>query len=116
MKSLAALIRLEIWLLLISLVSIVAHRIVTGKISTGRMLFEKGGNRNYSPLRLQLLLLIVMTALYQLLQVLKDPTQFPNIPYEALLVLGGGNMAYLGGKVYSLSRGPKLNRGRKIRT
>jgi hypothetical protein len=102
MQILSTLLRLEIGSLLVILGIIVAYQILTGRIHTRGMLFDKA-TRNFSPGRVQLLLLSLMTILYQVSQVLKDPTEFPNIPQEALLVLVGGNLAYLGGKFYSSS-------------
>ena len=107
MQIISTLIRWEMWFLLGSLALIIAGQILTGKINTRRMLFEKNGGQNYSPLRVQLLLLTLMTAFYQIMEVLRDPTQFPSLPYEALLVLGGGNLAYLGGKFYLISPASK---------
>jgi len=54
-------------------------------------------------------LLTLMTAFYQILTAVRDPTQFPSLPYEVLIVLGGGNLAYLGGKFRALS--PRLKLG-----
>ena len=103
MQTLSTLVRLEIGSLLAILGLIVAYQILTGRIHTQGMLFDKATG-NFSPGRVQLLLLTLMTVFYQVLQALKDPTEFPNIPQEALLVLGGGNLAYLGGKFYSSAR------------
>lgn len=93
----------EAWLLLLGLAGAVAYQMLTGKMNTGRMLFDKGTG-NFSPGRVQLLLLTLMTAFYQLLLVLKDPTRLPQLPPEVLLVLLGGNLAYLGGKFYIFRR------------
>ena len=103
MKTLVTIIHLEMGLLLAGLAVMIAYQMVTGKINTQRMLFEKAATKSYSPLRVQLLLFTLMTALYQILQLLKNPTEFPSVPYEALLVLGGGHLAYLGGKLRSSS-------------
>ena len=103
MQILSALLRLEMWALLASLGIIVAYQILTGRIHTERILFDKATG-NFSAGRVQLLLLTLMTVFYQVLRVLKDPAVFPNIPQEALLVLGGGNLVYLGGKFYSSGR------------
>jgi hypothetical protein len=102
MQTLSTLLRLEIGSLLAILGMIVAYQILTGRIHIQKMLFDKATG-HFSPGRVQLLLLTLMTVFYQVLQVLKDPTEFPNIPQEALLVLFGGNLAYLGGKFYSSS-------------
>ena len=101
MKTIAMVIRFEVWFLLLCLIVIIGHRLVAGTISTRGMLSEKRPARNYSPMRLQMLLFTLMTVLFQVLQILKDPTQFPVIPWEALLVLGGGNLLYLGSKGFS---------------
>ena len=66
------------------------------------MLFEKKGTRNYSPSRVQLLVFILTGALYFLLEIVENPTQFPDVPQELLLIFGGSNVLYLGSKFYSL--------------
>ena len=55
-----------------------------------------------SPGRAQLLVFTIFSALYYLLQVLHNPSAFPNVPNALLAALGGSQAAYLGGKAYSL--------------
>lgn len=104
MDTLVAFLCFEIWFLLIGLMLIVIYQILTGKINTKRMLFEKNGSCSYSPGRVQLLLLTLISVFYYILEVINNPTQFPKIPQELLLILGGSNIIYLVSKAYSLFR------------
>ena len=104
MQTLSMLFRVEIGSLLVIFGILVAYQILTGRINIQGMLFDKATG-NFSPGRVQLLLFTLMTIFYPVLQVLKDPDEFPNISQEALLILGGGNLVYLGGKFYSSTRG-----------
>jgi hypothetical protein len=118
MKILGVCISVEMGLFLTVMLAIISYQLLTGKINAGGLLFKKIGPRHYNPLGVQLLLLTLMTAMYQLLLVMKDPTHFPSIPEEALLVLGGGNLAFLGGKFHSLlshSKRESFGRAKKAR-
>jgi len=55
-----------------------------------------------SPGRTQLLMFTIFAAGYYLLQVIHDPTTFPQIPNSLLLALGGSHAVYLGGKAQSM--------------
>jgi hypothetical protein len=70
---------------------------------------------SFSPGRAQLLLVTLASALYFLVQVIRNPSAFPSVPPPLLLVFGASNAAYLGGKAYSLlyRSGPNNLRRRK---
>ncbi len=102
MDYLIIFIRYEIWVFLLGMVSAVVYQILTGKIKINGLFVEKNGSNKYSTVRVQLLFFTLMGAFYYLYQVLGNPTEFPDISGELLLMMGGSNMAYLGGKSYSL--------------
>ena len=102
MQQLVPVIRFEIWLLLGGLALVVAYKMLTGAINMRGLLDDKvsGG---LSPERVQLLVFTVMGAGYYLLLVIEQaPTgRLPEIPGEALLLVGGSQLVYLGGKMWS---------------
>ena len=100
LDNLSLCIRYEIWFLLGSFVLVVAYQLLTGRINTKGLLLDKKV-RSLSPGRIQLLMFTLVGALYYLLQVLENPTAFPDISYYLPLILGGSNLFYLGGKSYS---------------
>lgn len=102
MEALGTFLQFELLLLLVGLALVVAYQILTGRINTKRMLFEKKGINQYSSARVQLLLFTLAGAFYYFFKVIDDPTRFPDVPQELLLILGGSNIIYLGGKSYSL--------------
>jgi hypothetical protein len=101
---------------MVSLVSIVAYRLLTGQIKMGGLLFDKTAGEtgeklgSYSPARVQLLMLTLAVASYYLFQIVNQlhcgQTGFPDLPQKYLLILGASNSLYLGGKTYSLFGGP----------
>lgn len=99
---LANFISFEIWLFIVGLASTVFYLILTGKINTRGLLYEKNQSHTYSWQRVQLLVLTLLGVLYYLIQVRNNPTQLPQIPEELLLILGGSNVFYLASKFYSL--------------
>lgn len=65
------------------------------------MSFEKNEEAyNYTPPRFQLLLFTLSVAFYSLFKVMNDPTGFPNIPEELVMLLGGSIIFYLGSRPY----------------
>ncbi len=95
-------IRYEIWVFLLGMASAVVYKILTGKIKIDGLFVEKGGGNKYSTVRVQLLFFTLMGAFYYLYQVLGNPKEFPDVSGELLLMMGGSNMVYLGGKSFSL--------------
>jgi len=55
-----------------------------------------------SPGRTQILMFTIFVAGYYLLQVIHDPTTFPQVPTALIVALGGSHGVYLGGKAQSL--------------
>jgi hypothetical protein len=61
---------------------------------------QKGdGTEYFSPERVQLLLFTLGAAFQFLSGVLRDPTQFPVVSGSWILLLGGSDVLYLGGKL-----------------
>lgn len=102
MNALVTFVRIEIWFLLLSFMLVVAYQILIGKINIRGLLFEKNSIGSFSTVRVQLLLFTLIGAVYYILQVSDNPKEFPKDTQELLLILGGSNMVYLGGKSYSL--------------
>ncbi len=96
---------IEVWALLGAFAVVVAYQILTGRINTRKLLSDKKTGR-LSPARIQVLLFTVGFALYFVSRISETPPHFPEIPNEALMVLFGSNVGYLGfkgkGIVYSL--------------
>ena len=93
-------------------VCVVAWKIATGEIALDYLLYgdarnvQGSGNATFfSSGRAQMLLATVTVAGYYLLQVMQDPTHFPDVPNELLVALGGSHAIYLGGKAQSLYLG-----------
>ena len=101
MEALRTFLRFEMGFLLAALMAVVLYRMLTDKINTAGLLLDKQ-TRRLSPGRVQLLTFTVVSALYYILQVAKNPAVLPEIPGELLMVFGGSNLIYLGGKTSSL--------------
>jgi hypothetical protein len=110
LNTLSTFLRYESWFLIVGLLLIVAYQLLTGRINTDGLLYEKGEKSQFSPGRLQLLVMTVGIAFYYFLQVLEqpEPKKFPELPGTLLLILAGSNLFYLGSKLSSLL-GEKLN-------
>lgn|SRR5574337_1358194 len=98
----SAIVRYEVWFFLFGLMSAVVYKILIGKIKIKGLLVEKNGSNNFSQIRVQLLIFTLIAAFHYLSQVLGNPKEFPNVSEKWLLLMGGSNMVYLGGKSYSL--------------
>ncbi|MDN5848236.1 MAG: hypothetical protein L0H63_01165 [Nitrococcus sp.] len=101
-------VRVEMWLWLGSLILIVVYQILTGRITTTKMLCDKR-THDFSSGRAQLLTFTFIAVLDYVLQVAHDPTKLPDVPKELLLLLGGSNVLYLAGKASALL--PLVRRG-----
>ena len=102
MNYLIPLIRFELWLLLGGLVIVVAYKMLTGGINMRGLLDDKVSGA-LSPERVQLLVFTVLGAGYYLLLAIEQAPngRLPDIPGEALLLAGGSQLVYLGGKAWS---------------
>ena len=105
MSTLSTVLSYEVWFFVAGLGLIVVYQILTGKINVKGLLYEKGGDGGFSLGRLQLLVFTIAGAFSYLFLVLGNPEsgEFPDVPLELLLVLGGSNLLYLASKFYSLS-------------
>ena len=122
MDPLAALIQYEIVLFLGALALIISIQFLTGKINRRRLLYAKGRaatddsaqrktnpsterrTNGLSPSRLQLLVVSVGVAIYLLFEVVRNPSQYPEIPLGILLLMAGSEIIYLASKANNLSR------------
>ena len=98
MSTLSAFVRFEIGLLLGLLVIVIGYQILTGRINANNLLYDKDQTQAYSPGRLQALYISLSAAGFFLLEVLRNPTLFPDVPAELVWAVGGSNLLYLGGK------------------
>lgn len=101
MDTLSTVLRCEVFFALTALAVIIAYRLLTGQINTRGLLRDKVGGRAISPGRLQLLIVTLFIIGYYVMEVL-ETKKFPNMPQSFVLVLGGSNLFYLGGKFYGL--------------
>jgi hypothetical protein len=104
METIVLVLRIEIWCFLIGLATIVFYGMLIGAINTKGLLHDKGTASGFSPGRLQLLISTTLVAFYYIGQAFsnKNTGQFPKIPTEMLLILGGSHTFYLGSKTVSL--------------
>lgn len=89
-------------LFLSALLAIVIFKLLAGQINT-RGLLEDKETGNFSPGRLQLLIVTLGGASFYFFEIVSvaDTGTLPTVPEELLLIAGGSNVAYLGGKIYS---------------
>ena len=129
MGSISTVIRYEILLFLGALAFIVVYQMLTGGINMRRLLFAKGcaaadpstqrrtdplpGQRTsgLSPSRIQLLVITIGVAIYLLAEVVRDPSQFPEIPTGLLLLMAGSEAIYLARKFNNLVLRGSTRRG-----
>lgn len=102
MQNLIPLVRLELTLILGGLALVVVYKLLTGAINMRGLLDDKKSH-TLSPERVQLLVFTVMGAGYYLLLAIQQAPsgKLPDIPGEALLLVGGSQAVYLGGKTWS---------------
>ena len=99
-------------ILLAGLCVVVFWKLFTGSISLDYLLYGDarglrgdGYSSFFSPGRAQMLMFTVVSAIYFLLQVIQDPTRFPDMPNALIVLLGGSHALYLGGKAQALYLG-----------
>ena len=103
---------LAIWesvILLAGFIGLIFWKLVTGSINLRCLLYgearrhDRGGYSDFfSPGRAQMLMLTLALAGYYLLQVIQDPTHFPEVPDGLLAAVAGSHAIYLGGKAQAL--------------
>ena len=100
MGSITTVILYQILLFLGALALIVFYQMLTGRINMRRLLFAKGraAAGDLSPSRIQLLIVSIGVAIYLLAEVLRDPSQFPEIPTGLLLLMASSEAIYLARK------------------
>jgi hypothetical protein len=103
-------------ILLAGFFGLVFWKLMTGGISLDYLLYGDARTRHgashstfFSPGRAQMLMFTVLAAMYFLLQVIQDPTKFPDVPNALLAILGGSHILYLGGKAQALYLGRLRN-------
>src|SRR5260370_27384746 len=106
MPSIARLAYWEGVILLCGFFGVVLWKLFTGGIGLSGLLDgdEADGatlTTSFSPGRAQLLVFTVLSALFFLLQVLRNSRAFPNVPPALLVALGGRPHAHLAGHAYS---------------
>jgi len=108
--------KLALWqglLLVGGFFSIVFWKLMTGGIALDQLLQgdirdeskPDGFSTETSAARVQSLTVTLFAALYYLLQVIHNPTQFPKLPSGLVDVLAGSQALYLGGKAQALLMG-----------
>jgi Na+/proline symporter len=95
---------------------VVFWKLVTGTIPLDQLLEKNGspaqvadenaaGSSSPSAGRAQSLAVTLFVALYYLVQVIRDPKQFPEIPGTLVALLAGSQAMYLGGKARDMLPG-----------
>jgi hypothetical protein len=99
MQQLIPIVRLELTFILGLLALVVVYKILTGAINMRGLLDDKKTHA-LSPERVQLLVFTVMGAGYYLMLAIEQAPngRLPDFPGEALLLVGGSQVVYLGGK------------------
>jgi len=103
----ALLLRIELGTLLIGSAVIVLYQMAIGAINTRGLFQDKGGRSGFSPARLQLVVSTLTVVFYYIGLVLLNTPQtgeFPRLPKEMLIALGGSHTFYLGSKTVALIR------------
>jgi hypothetical protein len=100
MDTLFTVMRYEMFFVFVALASIVGYRMLTGHINTKGLLLDKV-TKEFSPGRLQMLIITAFVAIYFVVQVL-ETEKMAQLPQEFVLALGGSHVLYLTGKTYSV--------------
>ncbi len=94
-------LRVEFTVFLFGLAAIVAFRLLTGAINTRGLLFHVDpgtGKKDFSPERVQLVFLTLLTAGYYVLSFPGGANGLPELPQWLLWVQAGSGTIYVGGK------------------
>jgi hypothetical protein len=117
MRILPILARWEGIILLGGLFGVISWKLVTGGISLNQLLEGDIGNSDGTPElepdtyvsagRAQSLITTIFAALYYLMQFLRNPTEFPQLPNSLIGVVMGSQAIYLAGKAQAML-GPRV--------
>jgi hypothetical protein len=117
MHTLSVMARWEGLILLGGFFGVVVWKLLSGGISLDQLLEGDTGSPNgasgsdpgtyVSVGRAQSLVITAFTALYYLIQVLQNPTQFPQLPASLIDVLMGSQAVYLADKAQAML-GPRF--------
>lgn len=106
MVSLARVVPYVTILFIAGLAATVLTQILNGDINTRHLLHARraDGKMYFSPERVQLLIFTIWIAFSYLLDAIEQrgSGKLPDVSTETLVMLGGSNAIYLGGKVYSM--------------
>lgn len=110
MPSVADLAVWEGLALLAGFIAVVLWKLMTGDISLDYLLYgdartSQGSYLFFSSGRAQMLMVTIALAGYCLLEVIQNPTKFPDVPNAMLAVLGSSHAIYLGGKAQAMYLG-----------
>ena|SRR5215467_10870528 len=108
MPSLSTLASWEGLILIGGLIGIVVWKMMTGEISLDQ-LFESQipaqdgtSSSDVSGGRVQVFLVTIYVAFYYLMQVIHNPTGFPDVPTGLVGILAGSHALYLGDKAWAM--------------
>jgi hypothetical protein len=104
MEVLTKFLRIEMWCLLVVLLIATIYCLLFKWERESEASARVNGRWLYSPINLQLGIITILIAIYLIVQVLQDPTKFPDIHPFLLVVLGLSGMTQVGTKYYSLTR------------
>ena len=92
-------------LLLAGFTGVVVWKMLTGEIALDGLLdsVDRQGNRTQSPARVQLLIITLAVAAKYVLSVIQHSGEnaLPTIPDELVVILGGSQVVYAGGKAWT---------------
>lgn len=97
-------------ILIVGLFGVVFWKLCTGEIDLDQ-LFEGDSGQDDDPDsyvsggRVQMFIVTLSAAGYYLMQVIQNPTQFPEVPSGLVGVVAGSHAIYLGGKAQDLLSG-----------
>ncbi|WP_395747559.1 hypothetical protein [Prosthecobacter sp.] len=105
MKSLLSFAILEVRLFFCAAVALMVWQMFTGKIRLKGLLADKERGLEVSPVRVQALLCTLGVAMHMLTQTATagEAAQFPEVPPEALALIGGSQVLYLTTKAGALA-------------
>lgn len=99
MRLLVTLARWEMFALSAAFALVVGWKLFQSGSLAGLL---RSGDGTFSPGRVQLLMLTVLTALQYILAVIHDPSHLPAIPMALVAATGGSQTVYLGAKAWGI--------------